>query len=113
MSKKPVRSKSASVKSASVKSAKPADLNPLRLGAHVLIQTVTLYCTGRIVEVSESMLILEDAAWIAETGRLNACLSVGLPKEAEIEPYPSPVAINRDAIVLVTPWPWALPRTVS
>lgn len=86
-------------------------LNPIRVGNAVLIRTVTVYNTGRIVEITPTELVLIDAAWIADTGRFNAALVTSTAAEAE--PFPSPVAVNRGAIVDVTDWRGELPRTVT
>jgi len=37
-------------------------VNPIRVGNKVLIRTVTLYHTGRIIEITPMELVLEDAA---------------------------------------------------
>lgn len=86
-------------------------LNPIRVGNKVLIRTVTVYHTGRIVEITPTELVLTDAAWIADTGRLNAALVASTVAEAE--PFPSPVAVSRGAIVDVTDWRGELPRAVQ
>ena len=57
--------------------SKPKSVNPLRVGNKVLIRTVTHYQTGKIIEINEKPVphvVLVDAAWIADTGRLNAAL---------------------------------------
>lgn len=86
-------------------------LNPIRVGNAVLIRTVTHYHTGRIAEITPTELVLTTAAWIADTGRFNAALVAS--SVAEAEPFPSPVAVNRGAIVDVTDWRGELPRTVQ
>jgi hypothetical protein len=54
--------------------------------------------TGRLVAVTEHELVLENAAWIADTGRffdsLQACTF------AEVEPFPTgQVIVGRGSIV--------------
>ena len=56
--------------------AKKARLNigdsvVFELGAEVFIKTVTYHYTGRIVNVSEGFVFLEDVAWIADSGRFT------------------------------------------
>lgn len=87
------------------------DVDPLRVGNKVLIRTVTVYETGRIVAIKPNRVILEDAAWIADTGRFNAALVASTVNEAE--PFPSPVAVMMGAIVDVTDWRGELPRAVK
>jgi hypothetical protein len=68
------------------------------VGRNYLIRTVTMIDTGRLVAVTEHELVLENAAWIADTGRffdsLQACTF------AEVEPFPTgQVIVGRGSIV--------------
>ena len=85
--------------------------NPLVEGTPVLIRTVTHYYTGRVVAVSDADILLEDAAWITDTGRFNAALVKG--DLEEVEPFPDPVLVNRGAVVDITRWAHDLPRAVK
>lgn len=85
--------------------------NPIAVGRPVFIRTVTHYYTGRIVEASSELIVLEDAAWVADTGRFSEALSTGTLRE--VEPFPHPVAVSRGALVDVTDWPHPLPREVK
>ena len=78
------------------------------LGQAYLIRTVTYFYTGRLVAVTDADLVLEDAAWIADTGRFATALQTGVLNE--VEPYPSSVIVGRGAIVDVCEWLHALPR---
>ena len=91
--------------------AKQKSVNPVRLGASVFIRTVTMYYTGRIVELTERAIVLDEAAWIADTGRFSNALKSGVL--GEVEPYHGPVAINADHVLDVTEWGHALPREVK
>ena len=51
---------------------------------------------------------LEDAAWIADTGRWSNALVKGTL--TEVEPYPAGVSIARGAVIDVSPWQHTLPR---
>lgn len=82
----------------------------LPIGKAVLIRTVTMNYTGRIASVTESDLVLEDAAWIADTGRFSTALKDGFPANAEIEPFFSPVIVSRSVLVDCCEWPHPLPR---
>ena len=84
------------------------NLSPLQVGNKVLIRTVTHYHTGLIIQMSNDEVVLEDAAWIADTGRFYAALMQG--ELNEIEPFTAPVSVNRGAIIDVTLWPHLLPR---
>ena len=86
--------------------------NPLQVGNTVLIRTVTAYQTGRIIEIGEHEIVLEEAAWVADTGRFELALSTG--ELAEVEPLlDGCCAVGRGAIVDVWPWAHALPRKVQ
>lgn len=79
----------------------------LPVGKQVIIRTVTHYYTGRIVAVTDSDCVLEDAAWIADTGRWSDALRNSTANE--VEPYIDPVIISRGTIVDVTLWRGKLP----
>ena len=81
-------------------------------GKNVFIRTVTYHYTGRVVSVSKSTIVLEEAAWIGDSGRWSAALATGVLDE--VEPYPAgPVCISRGAVVDVSVWGHPLPRTVK
>lgn len=81
---------------------------PYELGESYLIRCVTLYYTGRLVRETEGELVLEDAAWIASTGRFHVALRDGTLDE--VEPYASPVIVPKGTIVDATVWSHPLPR---
>jgi hypothetical protein len=78
------------------------------IGKAYLIRTVTTYFTGRVVDVTDSDVLLEDAAWIADTGRFANSLADGTL--SEVEPYPGRVAVCRGAMVDFSEWKFQLPR---
>lgn len=80
----------------------------LQIGQAYLIRTVTMYYTGRVVAITDSDIILEDAAWIADTGRFADCLRTG--NFNEVEPFPNGTIVSRGAIVDCTSWPHPLPK---
>jgi hypothetical protein len=51
---------------------------------------------------------LDDAAWIADTGRFAEALETG--QFSEIEPYPGTCYVAVGAIVDLSEWPHQLPR---
>ncbi len=78
--------------------------NPfLEPGLVYFIRTVTHYFTGRLVWVGEQELVIEDACWIADTGRFNEFLK-DKNKANETEPFPegSQVIIGRGSIIDMT-----------
>lgn len=68
------------------------------IGKTYLIRTVTMNDTGRLVMVTPQELVLEDAAWIADTGRFAD--AVKNATFGEVEPFPDgKVVIGRGAII--------------
>jgi len=56
------------------------------IGQNYLIRTVTMIDTGKVVQVTPQWLVLEDAAWIPDTGRFAD--AVKSAKFNEVEPFP-------------------------
>lgn len=83
--------------------------HPYQIGKNYFIQTVTHYYTGCLLEVLTNELILENAAWIADTGRFSDFIKDG--KFNEVEPYPSgKLIIGRGSLIQAFEWPHKLPR---
>ena len=87
-----------------------------QIGKCYLIRTVTMTELGRsahsrLVRITDSDLVLEDASWVADTGRFAAALKDGTL--SEVEPFPNEVIVSRGAIVDGAEWPHALPRGVK
>ena len=75
-----------------------SDLGPYQLGKNYLFRLVSLYDTGRLVAVTPTELVLEDAAWIADTGRFADALKTAT--FGEVEPFPSGrVIIGRGTLI--------------
>ena len=75
-----------------------ANSSPWNIGKNYFIRTVTMIDTGRLVQVTPQELVLEDAAWIADTGRFHAALKTC--DFNEVEPFPDGrVIINRGAVI--------------
>ena len=79
----------------------------------VFIRTVTHYYTGRVVEETAREIVLDLAAWIADTGRFSEAMRTG--SVSKVEPYPDGVLVRvqRGAIVDICDWPHALLRVVK
>lgn len=73
------------------------------IGAEVFIKTVTYHYTGRIVDVSEGFVFLEDVAWIADSGRFTEFMKEEKePQSMESELYGERIVkINIGSIVEV------------
>lgn len=69
-----------------------------KIGEKYLIRTVTMIDTGRLVAVTDHELVLEEAAWIADTGRFSEAISSS--EFSEVEPFPDgQVIVGRGAVV--------------
>ena len=79
-------------------SCKQEDTSAFEIGENYLIRTVTMIDTGRVVAVNQQEIVLEDAAWIADTGRFADALERA--SFGEVEPFPSgKVILGRGAII--------------
>ena len=71
---------------------------PWNIGAKYLIRTVTMIDTGILVAVTATELVLEEAAWIADTGRFAQAIAKA--EFNEVEPFPKGrVIINRGCVI--------------
>jgi hypothetical protein len=78
--------------------SKLTDNSAWEIGKTYLIRTVTMTDTGRLVAVTEHELVLEDAAWIADSGRFAD--AVKKAEFQEVEPFPDGrVIIGRGSII--------------
>lgn len=79
---------------------------PFDVGKAYFIRTATYHLTGRVRAIAGGFLILDDAAWIADSGRFMQALRDG--KLAEVEPTGEAI-VNIFAITDAFPWKHALP----
>ena len=77
----------------------------------VFVRTVTMHHVGRVVDITADWLILDDASWVADSGRFGEALATG--KLSEVERFPNRVWIGRGAIVDLTAWTHPLPTVSS
>ena len=78
------------------------------VGKSYLVRTVTMHYTGKLVAVTDSDIVLYDAAWVADTGRYSEALAKGTLSEVEV--YPNEVCVSRGCIVDFAEWNHHLPR---
>ena len=81
---------------------------PFKIGEAYFIRTVTYFATGRVKTIVGQFLILEDAAWIADTGRFSDAIAKGVMNE--IEPVEVDMFVNTSSITDAFPWSHKLPR---
>ena len=77
------------VRADSIKSVEPVltgEFNPFEIGGIYLIRTVTMIDVGRVIAANDKWIVLEDAAWIASTGRFADALKKC--EFSETEPFP-------------------------
>jgi len=78
------------------------------IGNCFYFRTVTYHLTGRVVgTLNNNILKLEDAAWIADSGRFSETIKTG--KLDEVEPVEI-VFVNLDTVTDFFPWNHELPR---
>ena len=75
-----------SVSKETIKPILTGEFQPFEIGAVYLIRTVTMIQVGRVVAASKQWVMMEDAAWIADTGRFSNALSKWTFNE--VEPFP-------------------------
>ena len=81
------------------------------IGEKYIIRTVTYHLVGRLKAVTDSDIVLEDACWVADSGRWNEALKTG--DLSELEPFVDDTIVNRDAFVDATKWNHDLPKEVK
>lgn len=81
---------------------------PFEVNQKWLIRTVTFAVTGRVTAIKGKFLVLENAAWIADTGRFGQCIETG--SLDEVEAVTVDVVVNTDSIVDAYYWKHDLPR---
>lgn len=86
--------------------------SPFLPGSAYFIRTVTYHLTGRVREVQRVgeayFLVLDEAAWIADSGRFMQALKDGVLKE--VEPVPDGTLVNVAAITDAFQWNHPLPK---
>lgn len=80
---------------------------PFEVGKAYLIRTVTYFITGRVVSITGNFMVLNTAAWVADTGRFCDALNTGVLNE--VEPMPDGTIVALTAIVDAAPWAHDLP----
>ena len=79
---------------------------PFKLGDAYFIRTVTYHGTGRVRQIIGEWLVLEDAAYVADTERFADAIGKGALRE--VEPVGEWI-VNTEAITDAFPWKHPLP----
>jgi hypothetical protein len=83
----------------------------LEIGKAYIIRTVTMIFTGRLIAVTDSDFVLEDAAWVACTARWSETLETGALDE--VEPCIGPHVVGRGGFIDAAEWTHPLPREAA
>jgi hypothetical protein len=87
-----------SIPPSTIKPIYDGEFQPFEIGAVYFIRTVTMIDTGRVIAACKQWVVLEDAAWIANTGRFADALKKCT--FGEVEPFPDgQVVISTGSIV--------------
>jgi hypothetical protein len=78
---------------------------------NVIVRTVTMIYTGKLLEVTPTDFILVDCSWIPETDRFAQFVANGSVRECEPYPEGLPVAISRGAYLDMCELKKDLPRS--
>ena len=76
------------------------------IGEKYFFRTITYHLTGKVVKIIGSILELEDAAWISDSGRFMQAIKNG--ELNEVEPVGS-AYINMETVTDFFPWVHPLP----
>lgn len=82
---------------------------PFKVGGAYYIRTVTYHATGRVKAIVGQFLVLEDGAWIADSGRFRDAIMKGIL--SEIEPVEVDMFVNLGSVTDAFEWKHQLPRT--
>jgi len=77
------------------------------IGKKWFFRTVTYHLVGMVTKIMGNFLVLENASWIADSGRFMDCLKKGTLNE--VEPC-GPAFINISTVTDFFPWNHDLPK---
>jgi hypothetical protein len=82
-------------------------VHPFCTGECYFIRTVTYHLVGRVKKVLRDFLVLEDASWVADSGRFMQAIRDGAL--SEVEPVGA-AYVNLGSITDAFPWAHELPK---
>lgn len=80
---------------------------PFEVGEAYFIRTVTYHVIGRVKVVKGAFLVLDEASWIADSGRFSKAMEKGELNEVE---YVGRAIVSLNAIADAYPWPHKPPK---
>jgi len=75
---------------------------PFKVGEKYFIRTATYFQLGKLKEVVGDWLVLEQASWVADTGRFHEFLKEG--KCNEYESFTEDVYVPIGSVIDITKW---------
>lgn len=81
---------------------------PFKVGKAYFFRTCTYHLTGRVRSIVGGFLVLDEAAWVADSGRFSDALNKGTLNE--VEPMPDGTVVALGAITDAAPWNHELPK---
>lgn len=92
-------------------SAEPDTASYYPVEKNVIVRTVTMIYTGKLMRVTNTDLVLTQCSWIPETERFAQFVAEGRVRECEPYPDDLQVFINRSALLDLCELRAELPRT--
>jgi hypothetical protein len=80
---------------------------PFEVGDAYFIRTVTYHVLGRVKAIKGNFLVLEEASWIADSGRFGNAIEKGELSEIE---YVGKAIVAINAISDAYPWSHKMPK---
>ncbi len=77
-------------------------------GQAYYVETFGKAWVGRVCDATETEVVLENAAWVADTGRYHTFLSTGRSEQVEVEPTTQRVTIPLAYVSSKMDWPHPL-----
>jgi len=81
---------------------------PFKIGEKYFFRTITYHVTGKVKSIVGHFLVLEDAAWVADSGRFRQAIMEGVLDE--VEPVDVEMYLNLESITDAFQWKKDLPR---
>ena len=75
------------------------EVGPWNLYANYFIRTATFHLTGKLVMVTDHELVLEHAAWVADSGRFTNAVAYCEFAEVEMFPAGRQVIVGRQMLI--------------
>ena len=81
------------------------------VGKNVIVRTITMIYTGKLISVTDSDFILNECSWIPDTGRYMDFVENGTVSECEPYPEDLDVFVNRGSLIDLCELKKSLPRS--